>query len=146
MINQAWLAYTIAFITADDRLVLQVPFVQERSLFDHGRGYELTNLENSINHMDVTTLKPFRQSTCLDPVAQQIFQLSRIGKMESCSASTTNSRHPNRNRFARRKESYAAHLQPKAKGGFARIKGGNRSSSSPAGGNPTPPPVLGCPL
>jgi hypothetical protein len=31
---QAWLAYTIAFITADERLVLQVPFLQEKSLFD----------------------------------------------------------------------------------------------------------------
>jgi hypothetical protein len=65
MSNQARLAYTIAFITADERLVLQVPSLQERSLFDAGRGYELTDLENSINHMDVTTLKPFRQSACL---------------------------------------------------------------------------------
>ena len=65
MSNQAWLAYTIAFITADERLVLQVPSLQERSLFEAGRGYELTDLENSINHMDVTTLKPFRQSACL---------------------------------------------------------------------------------
>ncbi len=61
MSNQAWLAYTIAFITAEERLVLQVPSLQERSLFDNGRGYELTDLEDSINHLDVTTLKPFRQ-------------------------------------------------------------------------------------
>ncbi len=69
MSNQVWLAYTIAFITADERLALQVPSLQERSLFDGGQGYELSDLENAINLMDVTTMKPFRQSACTDPVA-----------------------------------------------------------------------------
>jgi hypothetical protein len=39
MSNQAWLAYTIAFITQEERLVLQVPSLQERESFDGGRGY-----------------------------------------------------------------------------------------------------------
>ena len=67
MSNQAWLAYTSAFITADERLVLQVPSLQERSAYDGGRGYELVDLEEAINRMDVTTLKPFRQAAYTDP-------------------------------------------------------------------------------
>ena len=60
MSNQAWLAYTIAFITSDERLVLQVPSLQDRAAYDNGRGYELSDLEEAIQQMDVTTLKPFR--------------------------------------------------------------------------------------
>jgi hypothetical protein len=63
-----------AFITMDERLVLQVPSLQERSIFDNGRGYELTDLEASISSADVTTLKPFQQSACQDPVAVQVFK------------------------------------------------------------------------
>ncbi len=36
MSNQAWLAYTIAFITADERLVLQVPSLQEEIMMMEG--------------------------------------------------------------------------------------------------------------
>ena len=88
MSNQAWLAYTISFITADERLVLQVPSLQERSNFDDGRGYELADLEAAISQMDVTTLKPFRQSACNDPVAQQILKLTKGLASESSSSST----------------------------------------------------------
>ncbi len=77
MSNQAWLAYTISFIIAEERLVLHVPSLQERSAFDNGRGDELSDLEDAINQMDVTTLKPFRQSACQDPVAQQILKLTK---------------------------------------------------------------------
>jgi hypothetical protein len=102
----------------------------------------LTDLEDSINHLDVTTLKPFRQSACLDPVAQQILTISRIGKMESSSGSLPNSRPPSRNRFTPRRESYASHLQPQGKGGSARGKGGNRHGNRPpsAHGNGNRPP------
>jgi hypothetical protein len=96
MSNQAWLAYTIAFITADERLVLQVPSLQERAAYDNGRGYELSDLEDAIGHMDVTTLKPFRQSACQDPVAQQILRLKKGLTAEDSSSSTT--ARPNQNR------------------------------------------------
>ncbi len=88
MSNQAWLAYTIAFITADERLVLQVPSLQERAAYDNGRGYELTDLEDAISHMDVTTLKPFRQSACQDPIAQQILWLKKGLTAEDSSSSS----------------------------------------------------------
>ena len=96
MSNQAWLAYTIAFITADERLVLQVPSLQERGNYDDGRGYELTDLEAPINQMDVTTLKPFRQSACTDPVAVQILKLNRGLTSEGSSSSSQNPRPANR--------------------------------------------------
>ena len=89
MSNQAWLAYTIAFITADERLVLQVPSLQERGNYDGGRGYEITDLEESIGQMDVTTLKPFRQSACTDSVAVQILKLNRGMVTEGSSSSNS---------------------------------------------------------
>jgi hypothetical protein len=84
MSNQAWLAYTIAFITIDERLVLQVPSLQERSTFDNGRGYELADLEAAISAVDVTTLKPFRQSNCQDPVATQVLMIAKLQKVNKC--------------------------------------------------------------
>ncbi len=121
MSNQAWLAYTIAFITVDERLVLQVPSLQERALYDGGRGYELTDLEDAIGHMDVTTLKPFRQSACLDPVAQQILKLSKGLSSEVSSSSNSRppggSQYPSRKENYSRKEGYASEMRPhKGKG------------------------------
>ena len=129
MSNQAWLAYTIAFITADERLVLQVPSLQERSNYDGGRGYELTDLEDSISQMDVTTLKPFRQSACTDPVAVQILKLNRGVAVEG---SSSNSRPPNnRSRYPTRKESYSAEFTPN--------KGKGKKVNYPPKGNRTVP-------
>jgi hypothetical protein len=75
MSNQAWLAYTLAFNTPDERQVLHVPSFADRATYDNGRGYALSDLEEAIGAMDVTTLKRFRQSACNDPVALQILAL-----------------------------------------------------------------------
>jgi hypothetical protein len=72
MSDPAWLAYTLAFITPDERQILGVPSLAERPLYDNGRGYALADLEEAISAMDVTTLKRFRQNACADPVAIQI--------------------------------------------------------------------------
>jgi hypothetical protein len=71
MSDPAWLAYTLAFITPEERQILQIPSLADRVSYDNGRGYTLVDLETSINAMDVTTLKRFRQSACTDPVARR---------------------------------------------------------------------------
>ena len=70
--DPAWLAYTLAFITAEERQILQVPSLADRAAYDNGRGYILSDLETAINAIDVTTLKRFRQSACNDPDFFQI--------------------------------------------------------------------------
>jgi hypothetical protein len=72
MSNQAWLAYTLAFVTPDERQILHVPSLADRATYDNGRGYALSDPEEAIGTMDVTTLKRFRQSACNDPGAMQI--------------------------------------------------------------------------
>jgi hypothetical protein len=111
MSDQAWLAYTLAFITPDERQVLQVPSLAERAGYNHGHGYTLADLETAISAMDVTTLKRFRQATCTDPVALQILSLSRLKEKPVSSSSPA---HPaKKNRFNQRgsssvKESFSA--------------------------------------
>jgi hypothetical protein len=113
MSDQAWLAYTLAFITPDERQVLQVPSLAERASYNNDVGYTLTDLEMAINAMDVTTLKRFRQSTCTDPVALQILTLHRAAKPSS----STNSTGPRNNRFPPKsppagKESFSSEISP----------------------------------
>jgi hypothetical protein len=86
MSNQAWLAYTLAFITPEERQILHVPSFSDRATYDHGRGYALSDLEEAIGAMDVTTLKRFRQSACSDPVALQILALVRPKESSSSSS------------------------------------------------------------
>ncbi len=131
MSNQAWLAYTIAFITQEERLVLQVPSLQEREAYDGGRGYELPHLEAAISNLDVTTLKSFRQSACQNPVAMQILKLDKLQSASGSSSAVSNA--PSRKRqqhrkpqYSPRKEQYAASLPPKAKGRGGGTNGGNR--------------------
>ena len=123
MSNQAWLAYTIAFITQEERLVLQVPSLQEREAYDGGRGYELPDLEAAISNLDATTLKTFRQSSCHDPVALQILKLDKLSSMSltaNSSSSTGPKPHPGRQRYPPpRKEQYSSTFPPRAKGGGA---------------------------
>jgi hypothetical protein len=77
MSNQAWLSYTVAFITPDEMQVLHVPSLADRTTYDNGRGYALSDLEEAIGAMGVTTLKRFCQSSCNDPVALQILALAK---------------------------------------------------------------------
>ncbi len=118
--DQAWLAYTLAFITPDERQILQVPSLADRAGYDNGRGYTLTDLEVSIDAMDVTTIKKFRQASCSDPVAIQILALNRAKDTSGSSSSTA--RSP---RFAPRlphgtKESHATSLPPRTGKGQGR--------------------------
>ena len=106
MSNQAWLAYTLAFITPDERQILHVPSLADRVTYDNGRGYALSDLEEAIGAMDVTTLKRFRQSACNDPVAIQI--LSLVKPKEASSALQLGPRKP---RFAPRLPYGAKHLK-----------------------------------
>ena len=127
MSNQAWLAYTLAFITPDERQVLNVPSFADRSTYDNGRGYALSDLEEAIAAIDVTTLKRFRQAACNDPVALQILALLRPREASSSSQPSG----PRKPRFAPRlptgaKESFAAETPAKA----------GKSSPRP----PRPPP------
>ncbi len=123
MSNQAWLANTIALITLDERLVLHVLSLQERSTFDNVRGYELADLETSISNVDATTLKLFRQSACQDPVTTQILMISKLQKGNSSNSisSSLNPRTFERHRFQPKKEQYAAIFPPKAKGGVFKV-------------------------
>jgi hypothetical protein len=110
MFDQSWLAYTLAFITPEERQVLQVPSLADRASYDDSRGYTLIDLGTSITAMDVTTLKKFRQSACNDPIALQILGLS---KAKDNTSSTTAQVRPAR--FALRvprgtKESYAVEM------------------------------------
>jgi hypothetical protein len=112
MSNQAWLAYTLAFITPDERQILHVPSLADRATYDNGRGYALSDLEEAIGAMDVTTLKRFRQSACNDPVAIQI--LSLLKPKEASSTVLPGSR---KLRYAPRlptgtKESFATEVPP----------------------------------
>ncbi len=127
MSNQASLAYTIAFITHEERLILQVPSLQEREAYDGGRGYELTDLEAALGTLDVTTLKAFRQNACQDPVAMQILKLdklqSALGSSSAAFSAPSRERQQSRKpQYPPRKEQYAATLPPKAK---EREGGGN---------------------
>jgi hypothetical protein len=70
MSDPAWLAYTLAFITPEERQILGVPSLAERAFYDHGRGFVLADLEEATSAMDVTTLKRFRQNACTDPVGR----------------------------------------------------------------------------
>ncbi len=115
MSDQAWLAYTLAFITPDERQVLQVPSLAERAGYNGGAGYTLADLEAAISAIDVTTLKRFRQATCTDPVALQILILSRLKEKPVSAASPAN---PKRNNFTRNNsssvnESFSAEAPPK---------------------------------
>jgi hypothetical protein len=97
-----------------------------------GRGYELSDLEDAINHMDVTTLKPFRQSACQDPVAQQILKLTKGLTSEGSSSSAPSTRpNQNRSRYPPRKEGYASELRP--------AKGKGKRRSFPPNQHRTPP-------
>jgi hypothetical protein len=130
MSDQAWLAYTLAFITPDERQILQVPSLADRAGYDNGRGYTLTDLEVSIGAMDVTTLKKFRQASCSDPVAIQILALYKSNDTSGSSSSTA--RPP---RFAPRippgtKESHATALPPCAGKGQGRPAAGLSTDSS----------------
>ena len=103
-----------------------MPSLADRATYDNGRGYELSDLEEAIGAMDVTTLKRFRQSACNDPVAIQI--LSLVKPKEASGSLSLNSRKP---RYAPRlptgtKESFATELPPK----------GGKNSARP----PRPPP------
>ncbi len=114
MADPAWLAYTLAFITQEERQVLQVPSLVDRQTYNHGRGYTLADLETAISAMDVTTLKRFRQAACTDPVAIQILGLNR--------AKEGSSSNPRKSKFVPRtnlelKESFPMEYAPKpAKG------------------------------
>ena len=139
MSDQAWLAYTLAFITPDERQVLQVPSLAERAGYNHGHGYTLADLETAISAMDVTTLKRFRQATCTDPVALQILSLSRLKEKPVSSSSPA---HPaKKNRFNQRgsssvKESFSAETPPKPTSSniesFAAVSKGNHRNTRPA--------------
>ena len=114
MSDQAWLAYTLAFITPEERQILNVPSLAERALYDHGRGYALADLEEAITAMDVTTLKRFRQNACNDPVAIQILGLARA--KDGSSSAAPNPRKP---RFPSKaplaaKESFAGEVPPRS--------------------------------
>jgi hypothetical protein len=125
MSDPAWLAYTLAFITPEERQVLQIPSLADRQTYDHGRGYTLVDLETAIDTMDVATLKRFRQAACTDPVAVQVLGLNRA-KEGSSSA-------PRKPKFVPRtnsapKESYATDLAPKqGKGKPRNHPSGNRN-------------------
>ena len=139
MSDQAWLAYTLAFITPDERQVLQVPSLAERAGYNHGNGYTLADLEAAISAMDVTTLKRFRQATCTDPVAVQILSLNRLKEKPVSSSSPA---HPaKKNRFPPRgsssvKESFSAEAPPKSANSsiesFAAVSKGNSRNTRPA--------------
>ncbi len=113
MSDQAWLAYTLAFITPEERQILDVPSLAERAMYDNGRGYTLADLEEAITAMDVTTLKRFRQNACNDPVAIQILGLAK--PKDGSSSVTQNLRKP---RFPPKtspvaKESFAGEVHPR---------------------------------
>jgi hypothetical protein len=114
MSDQAWSAYALAFITSEERQVLQIPSLADRASYGGGRGYTLTGLATSISAIDPTTLKKFRQSACTDLVALQILGL--VKSKDNTSSSTAQARPP---RFAPRaprntKESYAVEIPPRA--------------------------------
>ena len=113
MSDPAWLAYTLAFITPEERQILGVPSLAERALYDHGRGYVLADLEEAISAMDVTTLKRFRQNACTDPVAVQILNLNRHKDGSSSQeASPRKPRYPTKAPAAP-KESFSAEIAPR---------------------------------
>jgi hypothetical protein len=125
MSDPAWLAYTLAFITPEERQVLQIPSLADRQTYDHGRGYTLVDLETAIDTMDITTLKRFRQAACTDPVAVQVLGLNRAKEGSSSS--------PRKPKFVPRtnsapKERYATELAPKpGKGKSRNHPSGNRN-------------------
>ncbi len=99
----------MAFITPDERQVLQVPSLADRALYANGRGYTLSDLEVAIGAMDATTLKRFRQSACNDPVALQILGLN---KPKDGSSAQPKPRFPPKTPPSS-KESFATELHPK---------------------------------
>jgi hypothetical protein len=113
MSDPAWLAYTLAFITPEERQILGIPSLAERANYDNGRGYVLADLEEAISAMDVTTLKRFRQNACTDPVAVQILTLNRHKD-----GSSSQDASPRKPRFPPKalttaKESFAAEIAPR---------------------------------
>jgi hypothetical protein len=126
MSNQAW-PYTIAFITMDERLILQVPSLHERSTFDNGRGYELADLEAVVSAVDVAALKPFHQSNCQDPVATQKLMIAKLQRGNSSSSSASvPSLKSERPRYPPRKKHYASNLPSKPRGKPAQPRRENR--------------------
>jgi hypothetical protein len=97
MSDPAWLACTLAFITPEERQVLQVPSLA-------------ADLETAFDVMDVTTIKRFRQAACTDPVAVQALGLNRA-KEGSMSAPRKPKFIPCTNPVSN--ESYPAELAPK---------------------------------
>ncbi len=78
--------------------------------------------------MDVTTLKPFRQSACQDPVAIQVLTIAKLqkGNAPSSSSSSPNPRNFDRQRYPPKKEQYASTVPPRAKGGGFKDRRGAR--------------------
>jgi hypothetical protein len=82
MSDPAWLVYTLAFVTPEERKILQVPLLADRTSYDNGRGYARSDLETAINNaMDVTTLKRFRATIRVQrPCRRPDFSLKPCGR------------------------------------------------------------------
>ncbi len=54
-----WLAYVLSFVSAEERLILQVPADKDFSVFGAGAGYQMTDLETSCARTDTHSFKTF---------------------------------------------------------------------------------------
>ena len=68
MDSATWLAFTLAFITNEERQVLGVPSEAKRK----DQGYSLEDLKAALDKKDPSTFRYFRQVVCRDPVALRV--------------------------------------------------------------------------
>jgi hypothetical protein len=81
MNDKTWLVFTLAFVTAEERLALRVPAESDREAYK-GKGYSVEDLDKATGEIDARTLKRFRQNACSDPVATRVFQLDKLVKRD----------------------------------------------------------------
>jgi hypothetical protein len=67
---KTWLAFTLAFVTAEMRLALRVLAEADRESYK-GKGYSVEDLDEAIEEMDALTLKRFRQNVTRVPTRSQ---------------------------------------------------------------------------
>ena len=74
MDSATWLAFTLAFITNEERQVLGVPSEAKRK----DQGYSLEDLKAALDKKDPATFRYFRQVVCRDPVALRVVDIHKL--------------------------------------------------------------------
>ena len=72
MAESTWMAFTLHFVTNDERVILKVPADKDMKAHNAGAGYLVSDLETALIATDPTTFKTFSHRQCHDPLAKRV--------------------------------------------------------------------------